>query len=303
MAAKGGSYYYVCNKPRRWIPLGSNLAAAKQKWAQYETGAPAALTVGEFLDQFVAAHDCADNTRRQYRSYAKAIGADLAVPVGELRGAHVALWRDANRNKPAFVNGCLALLNAAWTVAREQGYTDADIRVRKLPQHGRDRKVTDAEFRRIRDAAPAWLKVALDLGYLTAARPADIRGLKWEQVADRLDLRQIKTKVRQTFSLSDDLAGTLAAARNRPVLGLYVVADGKGRRISKGRLERAMRAACEAAGVADTTFRDIRAMAATDAEEQGQDAQALLGHANARMTERYLRNRRTVKADPVRRKL
>lgn len=301
---RGTAYWHVSSgKPRRWISLGTDRADALRKWAQLETGQAPSLTVGEFLDSFVAGHRCSANTRRQYRSYANALGRDLPIPASELRGTHIALWRDGNKHRPAFVNGCLALLNVAWMVAREHGHTDADIRVNKLPAIERDRRVTMREFERIRAHAPGWLALALDLGYLIAARPVDIRNLRWDQVTDRLDVRQIKTNVRQAFTVTPELAAVLARARQRRVLGLYVVADERGRQISKDRLEKAMRAACEAAGVSDTTFRDVRAMAATDAEEAGQDAQALLGHASPKMTERYLRARRTLKAEPVRRKL
>jgi integrase len=95
----------------------------------------------------------------------------------------------------------------------------------------------------------------------------------------------------------------LATARARPILGLYVVATDKGRPITKGRLERAWRASCAVAGVADAQFRDLRAKYGTEAEEDGQDYQAGLGHASKAMSERYLRKRRTVKAEPLRRKL
>jgi integrase len=64
----------------------------------------------------------------------------------------------------------------------------------------------------------------------------------------------------------------------------------------------AWRAACEAAGVV-AQFRDIRSKAATDAKRGGQNYQALLGHANPAMSERYIKRRETVMAEPVRRKL
>jgi integrase len=50
-------------------------------------------------------------------------------------------------------------------------------------------------------------------------------------------------------------------------------------------------------------FRDIRAKAATDAKKGGQDYQKLLGHANPAMSERYIKRREAVIAEPVRRKL
>lgn len=46
-----------------------------------------------------------------------------------------------------------------------------------------------------------------------------------------------------------------------------------------------------AAAVSAFQFRDLRAMAGTEAKRQGIDPTALLGHADAKMTRRYLRDR------------
>ena len=302
MARKGRSYYYVCNSPRRWIPLGPDLARAKRLWAQYECSVQA-TTVGELVERYTLDLDCAENTRRQYRSYAKALGDAFPMPATELRAPHVALWRDQNRHRRAYVNGCLAVLKCAYGKGREWGVVDHDPSVQRFTLEARDRYLTDAEFRAIRQRAPAWLQVAMDLAYLTAARPVDVRSLRWDQVGTAVEVRQQKTGARQAFTLTPELAEVLASARKRPVVGLYVVADGKGRRISKDRLEDAFRAACEAARVAGAQFRDLRAKAATDAEAAGQDYQRLLGHTSQRMSDRYLKGRRTVKVEPVRRKL
>jgi hypothetical protein len=58
-----------------------------------------------------------------------------------------------------------------------------------------------------------------------------------------------------------------------------------------------------AAGVLDAQFRDIRVMAARQAEADGLDYQALLGHTTRKMSDRYLKGRRTVVAEPVRKRL
>ena len=62
-------------------------------------------------------------------------------------------------------------------------------------------------------------------------------------------------------------------------------------------------AARTAAGIPDAQFRDIRAMAAKASKDGGQDFQALLGHTTRAMSERYIKGRQTVVAEPVRRKL
>jgi integrase len=86
------------------------------------------------------------------------------------------------------------------------------------------------------------------------------------------------------------------------VLGLTVIARPSGKPMTVGALGAAWRSACKEAGVV-AQFRDIRAKAATDAKKGGQDYQTLLGHANPAMSERYIKRREAVIAEPVRRKL
>ncbi len=116
-------------------------------------------------------------------------------------------------------------------------------------------------------------------------------------------MRQIKTGTRQEFTINEALASVLARARQRPILGLYVVATDKGQPVGRDMMSRAWLAACKAAGVEDAQFRDIRAMAAKQGKADGIDYQALLGHTTKAMSERYIKGRQTVVAEPVRRKL
>jgi len=53
----------------------------------------------------------------------------------------------------------------------------------------------------------------------------------------------------------------------------------------------------------DTRFHDIRGMAATTAAEEGLDYQAMLGHTDRRMSERYIKKHRTIRAPSLKRRL
>lgn len=301
MQMKGMSYYYVCNKT--WTPLGNDLARARRKWAELEAGPGEGVTVGALVLKYIDGITNA-GTRGQYQSYHREIAKTFPVLAVNLKAKHLAVWRDGNTDRPYYVNGCLALLAAAWAKGREWGLVEADISVRKLSVSGRDRVITDAEYRRIHAVAEPWLQVAMGIGYHAAPSPSDILAMQWNQVsADFLVMRRRKTQRRQAFKMTPELAEVLAKAKQRPILGLYVVANDKGRRIGYDTLNDAWRAACAAAGVEDAQFRDIRAKAATDADLDGQDAQALLGHTNAKMTEQYIRHRKTVVSEPVRRKI
>jgi integrase len=303
MSRKGASYYYVSNAPRRWIPLGSDLARAKRKWAELETGSEG-LSVAELVQQYIDRGNRPESTRLQYGSYLRMIEEAFPVRASALRSQHVALWRElpAQRARPRQTLGAIAILRGAFRLGHEQGLCDV-LTVGVPEVHGRDRYLTDDEFRAIRAQAPRWLQVAMDLAYLTAARPVDVREMRWEQVGEALGMRQVKTKQRMAFAMSPELASVLDEARSRPILGLFVIASDKGQPISQDTLGYAWRKARKAAAVQDAQFRDIRSKGATDAEAGGQDYQKLLGHTSRAMSDRYLKNRRTVMAEPVRRKL
>lgn len=144
----------------------------------------------------------------------------------------------------------------------------------------------------------------MNIGYLTAPRPCDIRSLRWSQVTDSsLTLTARKTKKVQVFSMSPELADAIAQCKARPILGLYVIATDKGRPVSAWTMQTAWNAACAAAGVSGAQFRDIRAKAIGDAEELGQDGQKLGAHSNRSVTERHYLRRKVSYVEPVRKKL
>lgn len=296
---RGTRYYYVSSKrPRKWLYLGRDLAEAKRQWADLENPQKP-LSVAELCRKYVSVAKLEPATRKQYESYARTIEQAFPIAARSLRKQHVALWRDANIHRPGTVNGVLALLSATWNKAGEWGAVEHDVSAQKLEQEVRDKLLTDEEFGAIRDHAPAWLQIMMDLAYLTAARPADILGLRWEKVGEHLSLRQKKTRQRQAFILAPRLVEVIERARQRRILGLYVIADEAGRPLSYGQLNRAWIKARTAAGV-DAQFRDIRAYSGTDAERLGQDFQALLGHTSRKMSERYLKAKRVILVEPLR---
>ncbi len=308
MQRKGMSYYYVCPGPsREWVPLGQDLAKAKRKWADLDAGAPQGVSVADLVQMFMdrpgERGPRAASTDKQYKSYHKVIEEAFPIPAAQLTSQHVALWRELNAKHRHYSNGIIALVVASFRFGQELGLCNS-ISVSKWAVSGRDRVLAPGEFCAIRDAAVEWLRVAMDIGYLTGARPSDIRALRWSACRDdAIALRQIKTGARQEFPINAALAGVLDSARQRPIVGLFVIATDKGQPISRDMMGRAWLAACKAAGVEDAQFRDIRAMAAKASKEDGQDYQALLGHTTRAMSEKYIKGRQTVVAEPVRRKL
>lgn len=301
---RGARFYYVTHE-RRWIPLGTDLARAKRLWADYEC-LGCAGNVPDLVDRYLA--DCmagrAASTVKQYRSFANTIRREWPTTPADLLQPHeLARYRD--RSPPGWANGVLSLLRVAYAKGIEWGWVATNpaalVRFNAMPV--RERTLTDAEFRTIRAGLPAWGRVWMDLSYCTALRPSDALALRWEQVGDALTSRTRKTNVRQAFAIGEGLREVIEEARNRPILGLYVVASDKGRPITLRRLQAAWRAVCVAHSIADAQPRDVRATAATAAEAAGLDYQAMLGHSERRMSDRYVKGKRTITAPTLRRKI
>jgi len=300
--AQGTSYYYVSNG--NWEPLGKDLDKARRKWADLEAGGAAqGQTVAELCQRYIDREVRAENTIAMYRSYVKAIAKDFPIPAAQLTSRHVALWRELNGKRRAYANGVISVITAAFKIGQELGVSNLIV-VEKWKSNVRDYELTPAKFIRIRDNAIDWLRIGMDIAYLTGARPVDVRNLTWAKVnADGVLVRQKKTLKRQEFAINEALASVLAKARQRPVLGLYVVATKTGRNVSREMWDDQWHLACKAAGVEGAQTRDIRAMAAKAAKEDGQDFQALLGHTTRSMSERYIKGKQTETVEPLRKTL
>jgi len=298
MQRKGRSYYYV--SAGKWQPLGPDLARAKRRWAELEGrgGESVAALVQRYIDR----EDRAPGTAKQYRSYLRTIEEAFPISAAALTSEHVALWRELQRHRKGYCNGVLAVLVAASRLGEELGVCRA-LHVRRWTVRGRDVIPEGDEARKVAGKGPAFLGVAVGVAECVGLRIGDILALRWEDVRDGLlYVRTAKTGERLAFRVSGELEQVLAEARSRRVLGLYIVADDAGRRVTYRRFNGAWVEARRAAGVRENLhFHDVRAGAATAADAAGQDAQKLLGHATPAMTRRYLRGKRVTVSDPVRR--
>lgn len=303
---RGARFYYVTHE-RRWIPLGTDRARALRAWADYEAQA-AQPTMQAMVERYVAEcmDDTAKSTRRQYASYARAVTALWPdIPADQMTVYGILQYRNRRDVSPAWYNGVLSLLRVAFDEALGWGWAQhnpakaATFRATKQ----RERYLSDAEFRAIRAHAPGWMATAMDLSYLTALRPSDVVNMRWEDVSDTVNLRMRKTKTRMAFVITDELREVLDRAKRRTILGLYVIANDKGRPISMRRLQSKWKEACVAAGVKDAQYRDIRAKAASDADFEGMDATKLLGHHAKSTTDVYLRRKKARLTEPLRKKL
>lgn len=312
---RGSSYYYV-DAAKKWHPLGQDKARALRLWADLEC-VPPFVTVGEVVRRFISdkMDKYAKSTRSRYADYAIAIEQQFpGLPANDLTRFAVARWRDGGKVKPGWFNGCLSLLRIAYRAGGEWGWTDQNeaehVSFNTMGERGR--YVSDAEFRAIRDIAPTWLQTAMDLSHLTTIRESDLLALRWSAVTDRIYVEQIKTRrggepgtgTRQAFEITPAVRAVLEGAKRRSVLGLFVVATDKGRPIGARRLQAAFAQCRDNAGVErDTRFHDIRGKGATDAADAGLDYQAMLGHTTKKMSDKYVKSRRTINAPSLKRRV
>lgn len=205
----------------------------------------------------------------------------------------------ANREK--------ALFSHIWNFARERGLTNKAnpcAGVKGFREDGRDVYIDDAVFRAVWDAAEQPLQDALDLAYLTGQRPADTLKMSRADIKNgEVQVEQNKTGKKLRISIEGELKLVIDRIESRKVASMQLIASADGQPFSQAQLRGAFdRARIAAAlanpGLADEIknyqFRDLRAKAGTDTEEESgiAAAQAQLGHSTPMMTAHYVRHRR-----------
>lgn len=237
----------------------------------------------------------ADNVERQK------LGREI-VPITGKEGQV-----QANREK--------ALFSHIWNYARSNGMTSMPnpcAGIKGFRELGRDAYTDDAVYDAVWQVAEQGLRDAMDIAYLSAQRKADV--LKFDRTDlkdEQLTVVQNKTGKRLRVAVKGQLAEVIERINRRKVTGLALVCNEKGERMTefmlRGAFDRARHAAALAKpelaeGIKAFQFRDLRAKAATDKEEQSGmiAAQDQLGHTTTTMTAHYVRNRRGKLVDPTR---
>jgi len=158
----------------------------------------------------------------------------------------------------------------------------------------RQRILSETEEEKLLNAAPNFLKSILVCALNTGMRRSEILNLKWSQVdlearEIRLDGEGTKSGKGRTIDINSLLFAELGGLRQAGWPGPYVFQDSKGR-VLFGRLRKAFRTACQAAGVAGLRLHDCRHSFASKLIRLGVDVirvRDILGHSDLRMTERY----------------
>ncbi|VVE47713.1 integrase [Pandoraea communis] len=314
MRQKGASFYYdTQQKPRKWIPLGQNYQQALIEWAKLEGRdlSPELSTLATIYDYYkrdVYPSKSPATQKGNDREAAKLLlvfgdsSIDSITPADvqrymEARGATARVR--ANREK--------ALLSHVWNFARAKGYTSLPnpcTGIKGYRERGRDKYVSDAEYKAVWERASQPLRDAMDLAYLTGQRPSDVLKLALTDIQDgTLVIKQNKTGTKLRIVIEGELEALIERIKTREqkTKGLRLVQDEQGHSLTYWQLANRFEEARAAAGVT-FQFRDIRAKAATDVG--GLDsAQQLLGHASRAMSEHYVKKVAGSKVRPVNRKL
>jgi integrase len=327
----GGTYYYydTGGKPRREIPLGNNYIDAVKKWAELEgKNAKPLIYFKDVADRYLreimplkAARTQDDNIKELENLMA--FFNNPPAPMSEILPQHIRIYLDARtdygKHSTVRANRERALFSHIFNMARSWGAVDTANPcqgIKGFTEKGRTIYIEDSIFNAVYDVATQPLKDALDLAYLTGARPADTVKLSETNIQnDELVFQQNKTGGILRLSITGDLKKLINSIvlrkKSHKVRTLQLICTETGRPISQNALRLRFEDAREKAARLNPSisenikafqFRDLRAKAGSDKAESGdmREAQLQLGHGSMAMTEHYVRARRGQKTSPTR---
>ncbi len=249
-----------------------------------------------------AARELAEAKNAERRELGRA-AQPIADNVGHVR---------ANREK--------ALFSHIWNYCREHGLTKLPnpcAGVEGFHEEGRDVAPDAATVQKVVEHSSKPLEFAIRLGDIIGQRPADVlrvteKSIEGDVPGGILRLRQGKTKEKLRIVIEGLLADLILEIRaykkaieaERKVYAMALLVNEEGKALTKAMLRDRFDDARALANVpkSEFQFRDLRAKAATDLDEERgtRDAQSLLGHTTEGMTVNYIRHKVGKKVRPLR---
>lgn len=302
---------------RKEIPLGTDLAAAKRKWAELECVEvpPDASIMKYAFEQYerdILPKKKASTQRENRLCLTQLRPVFDSAPIDAIRPQDIARYRDA-RSAPVRANREIALLSHVFNMAREWGFTQRDNPcrgVRKNKEKPRDYYAEADVWDAVRGAGTEALRDAMDLAYLSGQRPADVLKMNRSHIRnDELHVLQNKTQHALRIRLHVDGAPTQLGAcvdrlltRQVKSMSGELICNESGQPLTmkmlRDRFDAARSAAAKQAervGKADLAarikafqFRDIRPKAASEMSSL-EDASKLLGHTDTQITQSVYR--------------
>jgi integrase len=313
-----GTFFYAHRDTGRWENLGKDLATARKRAEHFNDPTGTFGTMAWYLDAFladcrqrVAAKTLAQRTVDDYEGALPPLRAFFgAMLPAEVQPTHVAEYLDigaksmrgvrANRER-ACLSSCMSWMLRSGHGAIKVNPCMRASGVRRNPEAPRERYVTDAEFVAVHDAAPAQVRLMMELIYRTLQRP-EVDVLAWTPANIRqkdggrvLHFRQSKTGRLIDIGLVGGLERLVDQAVGEvPVLRQPIVHTRSGEAYSYSGISAMLKRAQRKAGVAAFGFRDLKGKGATDmwlAGEPIERIQLLCGHAKKTTTEVYIKAR------------
>lgn len=299
MYHRHGAYYLV--RRGKWLRLGADLPTALREYAKRighaSGGFPSFIDTNEqrIMRDANTGKLKAETTRKQYAHCCNLLREMLReLSPEDLTSRDVKALRTELQDTPALANRTITVLKLLMDCAVEDEIVASNpcVGVDRIRVAARTRRITAAEYKRIHAHATPLLRAVMDLCYFTGQRIGDVLTIRVDALGeDGIYFEQQKTGARLIVAWTDELRAAVKAARAlkpnllRPTYIWGFDAP------SYFWIHKLWLRACRAAKVADAHLHDIRAAAASDAQAQGVDAKALLGHTDARTTKIYLRDK------------
>jgi integrase len=333
-------YYDTGDKPRREIPLGSDYVEAVRKWSVLEIDTkvdPSKLVTFRYACEIYQKKYLPANKRKTRIEKLRQLETlylffdNPPAPLDDIKPIHIRQFMDwrikltqdnmrkdgkpvAGHEGEVAANREKALISHVWNAARDSGLTDkanpcAGIKAYK--ESGRDVYVYDDMYSAVWKVADIPLQEAMDLTYLSGARPADVLKIDERDLREgSIEVQQNKTTQKQRIAIEGELAVLVDRILKRkrsisgPVVSTRLLVNEAGQPLTYYALRSRFDKARDTASIQKSAFqfRDLRAKAGTDKTDSSGDirqAQKQLGHASLTMTEHYVRKRRGDKVTPT----
>lgn len=325
MHFKNGRYYFVHRN--KWHPLERDYVASVSMYAIFvKKTSPEAIRqleqhVDDYMEYVRARLSVA--TTKNYTHCARAFKKVFTefVSLAEIRPKHLGQWKQKleMEGRPASWNLYHSFMSGFFKFCIEGGRDSLETNpiacVEKLKTQTRQRLIQDDELERIYEHSNEIMQCAILLADQIGQRVSDIRNLKKSVISeDGIYILQSKTgkklRIKMTPQLKQviDRISTLCPVVDSEYLFHHtsVLKKGKaeaGRPFGYSTWYGYWADACQAAGVEDANFHDIRARVATTAHKEGKDAKNLLGHSHQQTTDGYIRDRTVKEVEPLVRKM
>ena len=305
------SAYYFVTPEGKWVRLDSDFRKAMTRWAEIIEKPTNIRSMGDVIDRYMmevaplkAPKTYKDNLK-QVTLLREVFGHMTPT---KIRAVDVYGYLDG-RSAPVAANREIALLSHMFTKAIRWGVVEKNPceGVERNKEHKRDRLISDAELKFIRDNAPPLIRCMVNMAYVTGQRMGDLLRIQLQDITNEgLNIKQGKTGKKLCIKLTAELEVVIADAKalRRRINSFYLFSNRRGQKYTEdgfATLWQRWKKKMIKSGTwfEDLQFRDLRAKAITEVKKQGGDPQLFAGHESADTTKRYIRDKDVVIVEPL----